>query len=241
MTQFGEIVSPTIKELFAERIVSLILSGGLKVGDKLPTERELGEQMHISKSIVHLGIKELERMGFLQVIPRQGTFVANYAEKGTFETLDVLLKYNGGRLSRHIVESIMDFRRLLEGDAMQKFALHCTADDIAALRDIVANVQQKAPAASDLDLMPMVNAIFLFHQYIFIHSGNAILPLVLNAFKNISDTFWKNSIRILGVQQSVDLLSYFTDCMARRDADEAVHYLNVGIDYYLEHTKSDRS
>ena len=40
--QFGVIEAPTIKELFIDKIVSMILSGSLSVGDRLPTERELG-------------------------------------------------------------------------------------------------------------------------------------------------------------------------------------------------------
>lgn len=47
--EFGQIVAPTIKELFIERIEGLIFSGALKPGDKLPSERDLAEQMKISK------------------------------------------------------------------------------------------------------------------------------------------------------------------------------------------------
>ena len=50
--EFGQIVAPTIKELFIERIEGMILSGTLKPGDRLPSERELAEQMKISKTIV---------------------------------------------------------------------------------------------------------------------------------------------------------------------------------------------
>jgi DNA-binding FadR family transcriptional regulator len=60
--QFGVIEAPTIKELFIDKIVSMILSGKLSVGDRLPTERELAEEMKVSKTIVHAGLKDLERM-----------------------------------------------------------------------------------------------------------------------------------------------------------------------------------
>ena len=57
LMQFGVIVAPTIKELFVEKIQGLILSGRLAVGDRLPSERELAEEMKVSKTIVHLGLK----------------------------------------------------------------------------------------------------------------------------------------------------------------------------------------
>lgn len=70
--EFGQIVAPTIKELFIERIEGMIFSGALKPGDRLPSERDLAEQMKISKTIVHLGLEDLARMGFIEVTPRHG-------------------------------------------------------------------------------------------------------------------------------------------------------------------------
>ena len=70
--RFQTIVAPTITELFERQIQGMILSGQVEPGEKLPTEAELAENMHISKSAVHAGIKNLERMGFLRVSPRRG-------------------------------------------------------------------------------------------------------------------------------------------------------------------------
>ena len=51
--KFGEIIAPSIKELFIQKIEGMILSGALKPGERLPTERELADEMNISKTIVH--------------------------------------------------------------------------------------------------------------------------------------------------------------------------------------------
>ena len=64
--KFKSINTLSIKELFISQIEEMILSGELKPGDKLPTERELADEMNISKTIVHDGIRELARIGFLQ-------------------------------------------------------------------------------------------------------------------------------------------------------------------------------
>ena len=75
--RFGEIVAPSIKELFIQKLEEMILSGELKPGDKLPTERELADEMKISKTVVHEGIRELSRLGFLDVASRKGVTVAD--------------------------------------------------------------------------------------------------------------------------------------------------------------------
>ena len=55
--KFKAINTLSIKELFISQIEEMILSGELKPGDKLPTERELADEMNISKTIVHDGIR----------------------------------------------------------------------------------------------------------------------------------------------------------------------------------------
>ena len=51
--EFREIVAPSIKELFVQQLEGMILSGQLRPGDKLPTERELADAMKVSKTVVH--------------------------------------------------------------------------------------------------------------------------------------------------------------------------------------------
>ena len=70
--KLGEIVAPTIKELFVQRLEELILSGELRPGDPLPTEREIADEMKISKTTVHEGLRELIRLGFLETEGRKG-------------------------------------------------------------------------------------------------------------------------------------------------------------------------
>ena len=61
--KFNQIIAPSMKELFIKEIEALILSGQLKVGEKLPTERELADEMKISRTIVNLGLSELKNKG----------------------------------------------------------------------------------------------------------------------------------------------------------------------------------
>ena len=42
---FREIVAPTVKELFIQQLEGMILSGELRPGDRLPTERELADDL----------------------------------------------------------------------------------------------------------------------------------------------------------------------------------------------------
>lgn len=114
--KFNQIIAPSMKELFIKEIEALILSGQLKVGEKLPTERELADEMKISRTIVNLGLSELKNKGFIDIVPRKGAFVADYAKNGKLDTLISIINFNGGRFDKKTVNSIMEFRRINEGE-----------------------------------------------------------------------------------------------------------------------------
>ena len=84
--EFSKITAPSLKDLFVQQIEEKILSGELPVGSKMPPEREMAEQMKVSRAVVNGGINELRRKGFLEVLPRQGTYVADFSRNGNLQT-----------------------------------------------------------------------------------------------------------------------------------------------------------
>lgn len=85
--KFNQIIAPSMKELFIKEIEALILSGQLKVGEKLPTERELADEMKISRTIVNLGLSELKNKGFIEIVPRKGSSLLPTMQKTASSTL----------------------------------------------------------------------------------------------------------------------------------------------------------
>lgn len=87
--------SRTEQERFIDRMLKEILGGQRNPGDRLPTESELAAQYDLRKTNVHLALKELERLGFLEIVPRHATYVAPYWEKANLETLAVIMTHGG--------------------------------------------------------------------------------------------------------------------------------------------------
>jgi GntR family transcriptional repressor for pyruvate dehydrogenase complex len=235
--EFKAIVAPTIKELFIDRMIGLILSGKLEVGERLPPERELAAEMKVSKTIVHSGLTELDRMGFVSIVPRKGTFVANYAELGTQETLNALLKYNGGKLDMHTVRSMFEFRSALEGTAFKKFSENHSDKDIEALQQIVDRVKKMSADEDSFTTEDLAEEIFSFHHAVCVRSGNNVFPLVLNAFRTVSIVFWINGIRMYGREVSAAHTEKYFEYLKNRDAAGALEYLHEDFDYYLANVK----
>lgn len=55
--QFQPISAPSASDLFVQQLKTAILSGQYHPGDKLPSERELGQQLQVSRPVINAGLK----------------------------------------------------------------------------------------------------------------------------------------------------------------------------------------
>lgn len=231
--QFKVIVAPTITEMFERQLQSMILSGQLVAGAKLPTEAALAEQMHISKSAVHLGIKHLERRGFLRIEPRRGVFVVDYTKTGNLETLFALLTYQDARLDPDMVASLLSFREAIEGQAMIRLAEKHTSDDIIALNDIILKIRKEKEQNECPDVDLLSELVFAFTLEICFRSGNKVYPMIINAFHDITIVFWKDWIRKVGIESVLDDLTAYVYLIRSGDGKGAVQLYRDHAQAYL--------
>jgi GntR family transcriptional repressor for pyruvate dehydrogenase complex len=75
---FSPISQSRVSDQVVQQILDLIETGKLKPGDQLPAERELTQQVSISRNAVREAIRLLEAQGLLEVRPGIGTFVTNF-------------------------------------------------------------------------------------------------------------------------------------------------------------------
>lgn len=225
---FKEIVAPSVKELFVNQLVGMILSGELRPGDRLPTERELAEKMRISKTVVHEGIRELHRLGFLDVMSRKGIAVADYAQTGNLDTLLAVMRYRGGQLDTKTAQSLLKVRFYLEGPAFEELAAHHTTEDIKRLEAL----QQEAVKAAAESCSDFAETLFRYHRTVAFLSGNSITPLIMNAFAPASLEFWQQYIRLYGVEHCLQVLDTFTQCIRTGEGGRASAILREGLEEF---------
>ena len=127
---FKKISIPSAKECFFDNIKSKILTGELTPGQKLPSERELSERTGLNQSAIHLAIKDLERTGFLHIVPRHGTYVADYIASGNYDTLHEILRSGEQHMTRERIVALVETRNAIEGGALIRLAASHTGEDI---------------------------------------------------------------------------------------------------------------
>ncbi len=173
--EFKKISSPTLKQLFIEEIESMILNGKLPVGTKLPTERELAQKMQVSRSVVNDGIAELSQKGFLSILPRQGTYVADYMKNGTIETMVSIMKH--GNVNREYIYSTLTLRETLIALALDSAVTDMSIEQFKEMEDLCTQFENEKDAAKGASLLYQID------HHISICSSNLLLPILFSSFK----------------------------------------------------------
>ena len=139
---FEKISNVSLTDLFVQQIENMILSGELEVGEQLPPARELSIQMGVSRPVISAGLIELEKLGFVEIIPRKGAFVCDYRRKGTVETLVAIMRYNGGAMRKNEVISLLQVREALECLTVQLVIEHTTKEEMKSLEKILNEIHE---------------------------------------------------------------------------------------------------
>lgn len=219
--EFERLYSPSLKELFAQQLRDRILAGDLPVGTRLPSERELCQQMHVSRAVVNAGMAELARQGFLEICPRQGTYVADYRRNGNLDTLVAIMHYNGEILGRDEIRSILEVRWGLEKMAVARAIDFASETELEALGGYV-NALEASPGPQQA-----AELAYGFHHEMTIAGGNTILPLIYSSFRAPCTALWVRFCRKYGTAALYANMRELYRCILNRDKEAAEKWVDA--------------
>jgi GntR family transcriptional repressor for pyruvate dehydrogenase complex len=181
MAIFEPLKAQSLKETCVCRLEELILSGELKIGERLPSERELAARLNISRPVLHEALVDLSAKGLVRIVPRRGVFINDYRREGSLALLSSLLNFHNGKLDPLFRQSLIDMRLTLECETARLAALNRTSEQIEEFHGLL-----KQEAAVDrCDAVRLTELDFAFHLLIAIASGNILYPLVINSFRGV--------------------------------------------------------
>ena len=226
--EFTKICAPTLKQLFVRQVEDMILSGKLEIGSQLPGERELAEQMQVSRAVVNAGVAEMAGKGFLEIRPRIGIFVADYHRSGTLETLVSIMNYNGGNLRRAEIRSILEIRIALDRLTVQRVCAGAATEDLRALAHYMDEM-----AVSDSPAKSTAIA-FAFHHELSVLSGNTLLPLIYSSFKVPIMSLWERYCRLHGTNTIYYNTNKLYQLIIERNTEQAIQWIEIYIGQSIE-------
>lgn len=120
-----------------QQIEALILEGVLRVGDRLPAERDLASQFEVSRPVLRDALKSLEARGLLITRHGGGTQVADVIGQVFTKPVAELIATH-----RKATGDYLEYRREVEAIAAEYAARRVTADDRALLTGIIKRMEQ---------------------------------------------------------------------------------------------------
>lgn len=158
----GSPVEGRLYQQVADRIRALIEAGGLRAGDRLPAERELAQQLGVSRPSLREALIALEIDGTVEIRMGSGIYVqaGKDAGKGTGRTAP----------AGDSPEEVMQARAALEGAVAALAAARITPEALRILRQALDRMgteiaEGRAPLDSDR----------LFHLALAEATGNSVL------------------------------------------------------------------
>ncbi len=147
-------------------IRSYLMSESVSVGDKLPTEKQLCENLLVGRGTVREAIRLLQAKGFVEIRPGRGAFVLRKKEP---ERENIA---NWFRKNEIEIKDLIDVRAAIEPLAVKLAIEKATEEEIYQLCEIQT---QSELAAEKNDAQALAICDEKFHSRIMEYSRNKIL------------------------------------------------------------------
>lgn len=172
---FRSLRTEQVADRVAEQLKRVLREGLFKPGDRLPSERDLAEQMGVSRPSVREAIQQLEMLGMLEPIHGMGTVVKNLTEQEISKPLEALLEGD-----RHSILEMTEVRACLESWAALRAAQKRTKSDLDLIHGYLEAMEQdleRGRIRAELD--------FLFHAAIGAAAHNRILLHLMHSIHDL--------------------------------------------------------
>ena len=182
----------SLGQTITERLRDQILINQLKPGERLIAD-DLALTFGVSRSMIREALLLLATEGFINIVPRKGTFVTQMSAKQANDLFEV--------------------RLLLEGQVASLAAERRTAENLRDLRE-TADFGLAAALAGNVDQLPALNT--RFHNLLADTADNDYLTETLSRLSNIiqwvysrriierSTDSWKEHLRIVDAIERMD-------------------------------------
>jgi GntR family transcriptional repressor for pyruvate dehydrogenase complex len=162
-------------EDIVKQIRHLVEKGRLKLGDQLPTERELSETFKVSRATVREAIFSLETMKLVDRRQGNGTYVIASSEEALVQPLAATLFHEKDDLI-----DIFFLRKIVEPEIAQLAAENATSEELIELEEILREQEEEVVGGRD-----SIQADSDFHHLLARMARNRILERLLLALLDL--------------------------------------------------------
>lgn len=157
------------------RLIEAILTGQYPINSTLPAERDLAEQLGVTRPTLREALQRMARDGWIDIQHGKSTRVRNYWEEGSLGVLNTLAEHSQ-HLPQDFIPKLLQVRLLLAPAYTRDAVQHRPGDVERLLADLV-NTTDDPPSFTRAD--------WTLHQVLARLSGNPVFSLILNGFAEL--------------------------------------------------------
>ncbi len=165
----------TVSEEVVKRLIGLVNNGAVRPGERLPSERELMEQLNVGRSSVREALRSLTLAGLLETRPGSGTYVTQNLSNFIVEQVEW-----SALLRKHELLELYEVRTPLEIQAAVLASERASPDDIERLERAIQELE-----ASGEEVEKQVEADLAFHTVIAEAARNQVLSQLLSILRHL--------------------------------------------------------
>ncbi len=160
-----------LAESVEEQIISLVLEGKLKPGDRLPSQQDLAGRFEVGLSTIREALGSLASIGLVETRHGQGTFVQG-SDLIAIARPDVLARI----VNRDLSEQLLEMRQIIEPEIARLAAERATEEDLAAIREALSRCDEAIQAGR-----PVYRISAEVHRAITQATHNRVFSMVINS------------------------------------------------------------
>jgi GntR family transcriptional repressor for pyruvate dehydrogenase complex len=158
-----------------EQLISHVVRGNWKPGDRIPPERELCQQLGIARTSLREALKAMELIGLLDSRVGDGTFVCPRSE---FLSRPLLWAFTGSDHSE--LQHIMEARTIIEENIAGLAAERGSREDVAVIGQAVQMMRDSMAKGDSI-----LEADIAFHMAISVAARNELLHNAVQLLRNL--------------------------------------------------------
>jgi len=163
----------------ADAIERYIIENDLKVGDKLPSERELAKMLSIGRNTLREGLRKLELAGVIEIKNGLGSYVAN----NVGNTINMMISWD-----RINFLEWLEVRRILEHGIIELVVERATQKDLSSIEKCLDKFLNTLSSSNDVRAME--NADARFHRAIYHAAHNKMLYELIYPLADVFHGLW---------------------------------------------------
>src|SRR6201996_9538034 len=176
-----------------EQLISHVVNGTWKAGDRIPPERELCQQLRIARTSLREALKAMELVGMLDSRVGDGTFVCPRTE---FLSRPLLWAFTGTDHSE--LQDIMEARLIIEENLAGLAAERATDEHVLQIGLSVQSMRDSIARGESI-----LDADMAFHMAVSTAAQNEVLVNAVQLLRNLMRQSLQYKLMIPNIAESV--------------------------------------